>query len=287
MITFQNIILKLIKYWNKYGCTNIQSLDLEVGAATFHPNTFFGAIQKKDIFYSYIQLCRRAKDAKYGNLLSIKLSQYYQFQVINKPSLKNIKQIYVDSLIYLGIDINKNELKFIEDNWENSTLGAYGYGWEVWLNGVEISQFTYFQEMGNIICNPILVEITYGVERLLMHLQKILYINDLIWNIDSNNKIIRYYDIISKYEYYKSIYIFNKSNIKFLIKCINQYEEESLRLLKFKNPLWIISYENALKMVNYFNLLDCKNYFSDIERKNMILNIRNLFCLIAKISLKV
>ncbi len=280
MITFQNLIFKLYEYWTKFGFCNIQPIDLEVGAATFHPITFFSSIENKNSYYCFIQLCKRSVDSKFGNIFSMKLQQYYQFQVISKPSINNIQKIYINSLKYLGIDLNKNELKFVEDNWENYTLGACGYGWEVWLNGIEITQFTYFQKMANINCNPVILEITYGLERLSLFLQNILNIYDLIWS--NNVEIIKYKDIIKNYEIDKSLYNFYFSDIKFLINCINNYENESLRLLKIKKPLLIVSYEYALKMVNYFNLLDSRDYFSNIERKKYIFRIRNLFCKIAK-----
>ncbi len=285
MITFENLILKLSEYWSKMGSCNIQPIDIEVGAATFHPITFFSSISNKDIFYNYIQLCKRPVDSKFNNKFSLKLQQYYQYQVIIKPSLDNIQDIYINSLKYLGLNINKNEIKFIEDNWENPTLGAYGYGWEVWLNGLEITQFTYFQKMADINCLPVIVEITYGLERLCLLLQNIFSINDLIWN-KKDNKIIKYSNILYGLELDKSKYNLYYSDNNFLLNCINNYEKESLRLLKLKNPLLFVSYEYALKLVNYFNLLDCKNYLSEIERKRYILKIRKLFCKIAKYSLK-
>ncbi len=286
MVTFENLILMLSKYWSSLGSCNIQSIDIEVGAATFHPITFFSSIGCKKVFYNYVQLCKRPVDSKFNNnKYSLKLQQYYQYQVIIKPSICNIQDIYIDSLKYLGLDIKKNEIRFIEDNWENPTLGAYGYGWEVWLNGLEITQFTYFQKMAGINCLPVIVEITYGLERLCLFLQNIFSISDLIWKKIDNN-VIKYCDIINVFEIDKCKYNLYYSNYNFLLNCIKNYEKESLRLLKLKNPLLFVSYEYALKLVNYFNLLDCKNYLSEIERKRYILKIRKLFCKIAKYSLK-
>ncbi len=285
MITFEKLIFKLFKFWNKLGCCVVQPIDIEVGAATFHPITFFSSIKKNKIFYSYIQLCRRPVDSKFGNILSNKLSQYYQFQVIIKPSIINIQDMYINSLKYLGINFNKCELKFIEDNWENPTLGANGYGWEVWLDGIEVTQFTYFQKMANIDCVPVLVEITYGLERLSLYLQNINSIYNLIW-CRNKNIIIKYKDIILNNEFNKSIYNFYESNIDFLVKCMINYENESLRLLNIKKPLLIISYEYALKFVNIFNILDSKEYFSVYERKKYIIKIRDLFNKIAILKIR-
>ncbi len=285
MITFQNLILKLSEYWSSLGSCIVQPIDIEIGAATFHPITFFNSISNNNIFYNYIQLCKRPIDSKFNNKFSFKLQQYYQYQVILKPSLNNIQDMYINSLKYLGLDISKYEIKFIEDNWENPTLGAYGYGWEVWLNGLEITQFTYFQKIANINCLPVMVEIAYGLERLCLFLQNVFSISNLIWS-DLNGKIIKYIDIFNNIELDKSKYNLYYSDNIFLLNCINNYEKESLRLLKLKNPLIFVSYEYALKLVNYFNLLDAKNYLSDIERKRYILKIRSLFCKIAKCSIR-
>ncbi len=283
MITFKKLIFKLYKYWSNLGSCIIQPIDIEVGAATFHPITFFNCFNKKKSFYSYVQLCRRPNDGRYGNS-SNRLQQYYQFQVISKPFLKDIQNLYIKSLKYLNIDLNISELRFIEDNWENPTLGAYGIGWEVWLNGMEISQFTYFKKMGGFDCIPSLCEITYGLERISLYLQNVNHINNLIWDINVLKKI-KYIDILYNDEIDKSYYIFNNSNINFLLSCMNNYKNESLRLINLNKPLIKISYEFAIKMVYYFNLLDAKNYFSRIERQNNILCIREIFNKIANLYL--
>lgn len=282
MFTFQELILNLTKYWSGLGSCHVQSLDLEVGAGTFHPITFFNALKGNFAFYSYLQLCRRPLDSRYGDNF-YRLQQYYQFQVIIKPTLHNMQNIYLDSLKYIGIDLSKCDLRFVEDNWENPSLGIYGVGWEVWLNGMEISQFTYFQKMGGFNCIYIPCEITYGLERISLYLQNVNNINNLIWDINIFGKF-KYVDILDS-ELDKSYYIFNESNIDFLILCMNNYKNESLRLINLKKPLIKVAYEFAIKMVYYFNLLDAKNYFSKIERQDNILCIRNIFNKIANLYL--
>ncbi len=281
MLTFQNLILKLKEYWSNLGSCIIQPLDLEIGAGTFHPITFFNALKNDHVFFSYVQLCRRPLDGRYLNSL-YRLQQYYQFQVIIKPTLSNMQNLYLDSLKYIGIDLLKCDLRFMEDNWENPTLGVYGVGWEVWLNGVEITQFTYFQNISGFDCDPVLVEITYGLERLSLYLQNITNIYDLVWQKGFYGDI-KYRDIFFNSEKEKSLYNFSKSNTSFLLNCFVNYECEALRLISFKKPLILSSYEFVIKMVHFFNLLDAKNYFSNIERQNFILRIRNLFNKIAKI----
>ncbi len=281
MLTFQKLIFKLIKYWCNLGSCYIQSLDLEIGAGTFHPITFFNALKGKYSFFSYIQLCRRPLDSRYGNNFC-RLQQYYQFQVIIKPTILNMQNLYLNSLKFIGIDLSRCDLRFVEDNWENPSLGIYGVGWEIWLNGLEITQFTYFQNISGFDCNPVLGEITYGLERLSLFLQNVDSIYDLIWSKSLYNTI-KYRDIFLNSEKEKSWYNFNKSNINFLINSFLNYESEVIRLLSYKKPLIMISYEFIIKMVHCFNLLDTRNYFSSIERQNFILRIRNLFHKIAKI----
>ncbi len=283
MFTFQELIFNLSKYWSNLGSYVMYSLDIEIGAATFHPITFFNCLKGKDLFFYYIQLCRRPNDSFYGKS-SNKLQQYYQFQVIIKPFLGNVQKLYLNSLKYLGINLCINELRFIENNWKNPTLGAYGLGWEIWLNGMEISQFTYFQKIAGFNCIPVIVEITYGLERIALYLQNKDNIYDLIWDKNKNG-IIYYKDIFLKNEIEKSIYNLKFSDVNFLIYSINNYESEIIRLLSLDNPLIIISYEFAIKIVYYFNLLDARNYFSNIERQRFILRIRKLFFKIANIYL--
>ncbi len=281
MLTFEELILKLMKYWTSLGSCHIQSLDLEVGAGTFHPITFFNALKGNSVFFSYVQLCKRPLDSKYGDNF-YRLQQYYQFQVIVKPTIPNMQDIYLDSLKYIGINLSKCDLRFVEDNWENPSLGIYGIGWEIWLNGLEITQFTYFQNISGFDCNPVLGEITYGLERLALFLQNTNSIYSLVWSKNIYG-IVRYKDVLLNSEKEKSLYNFNKSNISFLINSFLNYESEVLRLISYKKPLLMSSYEFVIKMVHCFNLLDARNYFSNIERQNFILRIRNLFNKIAKI----
>ncbi len=278
MITFKKIVFNLFKYWFSLGSYIMYSYDVQMGAATFHPVTFFNSLNKKKVFYSYIQLCRRPNDISYNNNF-YKLQQYYQFQVIIKP-IEEIQNLYLNSLKYLGINLKKCDLRFIEDNWENTTLGAYGIGWEVWLDGMEISQITYFQNMAGFNCIPVIGEITYGLERICLYLQKINNIYDIIWD---KNKYgyVKYIDAMNIINFKNIIYDVNYLDINFLYNSMNNYRYESLRLLDIDNSLLILSYELAIKMVYYFNLLDSKNCFSKIERKKYILIIRNIFNKIA------
>ncbi len=278
MITFQKLIFKLYKYWSNLGSHIVNSFDIEVGAATFHPITFFNSLNNKEIFFSYIQLCRRPNDGCFGKS-KYKLQKYYQFQVIIRPT-DNIQNLYIDSLKYIGIDINNCDLRFIDDNWENPTIGAYGIGWEVWLNGMEITQFTYFQKMANFDCYPVLVEITYGLERICLYLQNVSSIYDIILD-KTKYSLLKYSDILRFNNFKNYILDFNILDKKFLFNIINSYKSESLRLLNFDKSYIFLSYELAVKMVYYFNLLDSKNYFSKIERQNYIFIIRNIFNKIA------
>ncbi|WDI78711.1 glycine--tRNA ligase subunit alpha [Candidatus Purcelliella pentastirinorum] len=272
--TFQKIIRLLQKYWSGYGCHIYQAIDIEVGAGTSHPLTCLKALGSDPFSAIYVQPSRRPNDGRYG-MKNNRLQHYYQLQVIIKPSPKNFQDLYINSLKFLKIDLNKNDLRFIEDNWENPTLGACGVGWEVWLNGMEISQFTYFQQVGCINCKPITGEITYGLERIAMHIQKIENIYNIIWDSNKFNKMT-YGEIFKRNEFEHSIYNFEYSNINFLINIFNQYKKEIDRLLKKKQLLIHPIYENILKIIHIFNLLDARNVISVIERQNHILCIRNL-----------
>ncbi|WP_115955861.1 glycine--tRNA ligase subunit alpha [Candidatus Purcelliella pentastirinorum] len=272
--TFQKIIYLLQQYWSEHGCHIYQAIDIEVGAGTSHPLTCLKALGTNPFSAVYVQPSRRPNDGRYG-MKNNRLQHYYQLQVIIKPSPRNFQDLYINSLKFLKIDLKNNDLRFIEDNWENPTLGACGIGWEIWLNGMEISQFTYFQQVGCINCKPITGEITYGLERIAMHVQEIENIYDIIWDNNKFNKIT-YGEIFKKNEFEYSIYNFEYSNIDFLINIFNQYEKEINRLLK-KNKLLIYPiYENILKIIHVFNLLDARNVISVIERQNYILCIRNL-----------
>ncbi|QJC35549.1 glycine--tRNA ligase subunit alpha [Enterobacteriaceae endosymbiont of Donacia sparganii] len=272
--TFQGMIFILQDYWAKQGCNIIQPIDIEVGAATSHPMTCLYSIGEKPIKLAYIQLSRRPSDGRYGNNPN-RLQQYYQFQVIIKPPPFNIQFLYLKSLEKLKLDLKNNDLRFIDDNWENPTLGAYGIGWEIWLNGMEITQFTYFQKMGGIKCNPITGEITYGLERLAMHIQNVKNIFDIIWNKNENNHIT-YGDIFHKNEIEQSIYNFKYIDINFLIYCFKHYEKEIDNLLKLKQPLIFPAYEKLLKASHCFNLLEARRFLSHTERQRYILKLRNM-----------
>ncbi len=284
MITFQKLIFVLQKYWSNVGSNIVQAFDIEVGAATFHPITFFNFFNDKKIFYSYVQLCRRPSDS-HMNINNDKLQQYYQFQVIIKPSVSNLQELFLNSLRYIGIDFNVCELRFIEDNWNNPTLGAYGVGWEIWLDGMEITQFTYLKQMAGIHCKYIFAEITYGLERLSLYLQKKNSIYDIIWDENDFFGVLKYGDIFLGNELEKSNYNLQSSDINFLFSSFNSYESQSKKLLSFDNFFLNQSYEFVVKMVNCFNLLDSRNCLSDIKRQNLILRTRNLFNRIASLYL--
>ncbi len=259
-------------------------LDLEIGAGTFHPITFFNAIQcKTRIFTSYIQWCKRPTDSRFY-LNYYKLPQYYQYQVIMKPSVNNMQMLYLSSLQYLGLDLNSNEIRFIEDNWENPTLGAYGSGWEIRLNGMEITQFTYFQQMAGLPCIPVMGEITYGIERLALCLQGKKNIFDLIWDKNING-YITYKKFFFQCNKENSDYNLRDADISYLLKILLLYEKESVRLLKLLVPLPLVAYNYALKIVHYFNILDARNFFSDLYKQHFMLRIRKLFLKIAVVYL--
>lgn len=280
ILTCCDLIEKLKKFWSKYGCIIIQPIDIPVGAGTFHQCTFFRSIDPKPLRMAYLQHSRRPTDGRYGNNPN-RLQQYYQFQVIMKPAPHNIQKIYLKSLNEINIDIQLNDIRFIEDDWENPTLGAWGIGWEVWLNGIEITQFTYFQKMGSLKCNPISVEITYGLERIAMNIQNKNNIYDIIW--DQNKKFTIYYkDLFQNNEIQQSLYNFQNSNIEILKILFNQHLFEAKRLISLKNPLIIPSYEHILYATHNFNLLDSRQIISSTERQKYILNIRSIITKIAK-----
>ncbi|CAL4319108.1 glycine--tRNA ligase subunit alpha [Buchnera aphidicola] len=281
--TFYEIIMNLKKFWNKHGCTILQPLDIPIGAGTFHHKTFFSCLGNKNVAYAYVQASRRPTDGRSGKNKN-RLQHYYQFQVIIKPAPENIQELYLKSLKIFNIKFENNDIKFIEDNWSNPTLGASGIGWEVWLNGIEITQFTYFQQIGAINCNPVSIEITYGLERLAMHIQNINNIYEIIWCNKKN--IVKYKDIFYKNEIEQSKYNLKKSNKKFLFQNFQSFYKESKRLLSQKKILLIPSYECILHAIHYFNLLDARNVLSSTERQNYIFKIRKITKKIAKIYYK-
>lgn len=278
--TIVGLIRTLEHYWENQGCIIVQPLDLEIGAGTSHPITFLKAIGPEPIAAAYTQSSRRPSDSRYTQNTN-RLQQYYQFQVIIKPSPNNILDLYLNSLNTIGINCAKNDVRFIEDNWENPTLGAYGLGWEVWLNGIEITQFTYFQKIGGLECYPITGEITYGIERLALFIQNINNVYDLVWSNRFNNNIT-YGDLYLQNELEQSAYNCEYANVDFLFIMFNQYENESKYLLHLNKPLPIPAYERVLKLIHIFNLLNSRKVISITERKNYILRIQKLSQKIAK-----
>ncbi|WP_343126626.1 glycine--tRNA ligase subunit alpha [Buchnera aphidicola] len=272
ILTFSKIIQKLQKFWNSQGCIILQPLDLNVGAGTFHPKTFFNVLNKNLIKLAYVQPTRRPSDGRYTKNPN-RLQHYYQFQVLLKPAPDNIQQIFLKSLKILNIDLKNNDIRFIEDNWENTTLGACGLGWEIWINGMEITQFTYFQQMGSLNCNPISVEITYGLERLALHIQNCTNIFEIIWDIYKNKKIT-YGNLFNLSETQHSLYNFEESNKKKLYKLYSLHMEISKNLNENKKKLIVPAYEHVLNAIHYFNLLECKKILSVIERTNYVSQIR-------------
>lgn len=278
--TFQGLILTLQDYWVHQGCTLLQSLDMEVGAGTSHPATCLRAIGPEPIATAYVQASRRPTDGRYGENPN-RLQHYYQFQVIIKPSPRDIQELYLGSLKELGIDLSVHDIRFVEDNWENPTLGAWGLGWEVWLNGMEVTQFTYFQQVGCLDCKPVTGEITYGLERLGMHIQGIDSVYDLVWS-DGLHGIITYGDMFYQNEVEQSTYNFAHTDIDFLFFSFEQYEKDTQSLLALEKPLPLPAYECVLKACHTFNLLESRKVISVTERQCYILRIRNLTKSVAK-----
>jgi glycyl-tRNA synthetase alpha chain len=266
--TFQEIILTLQNYWNNQGCAILQPVDLEVGAGTSHTATFLRAIGPEPWKAAYVQPSRRPKDGRYGENPN-RLQHYYQFQVVLKPSPDNILDLYLGSLSALGLDLQQNDIRFVEDDWENPTLGAWGLGWEVWLNGMEVTQFTYFQQVGGLDCKPVLGEITYGIERLAMYLQSCENVYDLMWTDH-----ITYGDVYHQNEVEQSTYNFEYSDSNWLFEQFQNYEAQATRLINI--PLALPAYEMVLKAAHTFNLLDARGSISVTERATYIARIRNL-----------
>ncbi|MBD3815941.1 MAG: glycine--tRNA ligase subunit alpha [Halothiobacillus sp.] len=270
--TFQGLILALSEFWANQGCAVLQPLDIEVGAGTFHPATFLRAIGPEPWRAAYVQPSRRPTDGRYGENPN-RLQHYYQFQVLLKPSPDNIQQLYLDSLALLGFDPLTHDIRFVEDNWESPTLGAWGLGWEVWLNGMEVTQFTYFQQIGGLDCRPVSGEITYGLERLSMYMQGVQSVYDLVWS-KSEAGIITYGDVYHQNEVEQSTYNFEQADTAFLFGLFDQAERESLRLVELGLPL--PAYEQVLKASHAFNLLDARRAISVTERQRFILRVRTL-----------
>jgi len=267
--TFQEIIMNLQKFWSKQGCVLLQPYDLEVGAGTFHPATTLRSLGPNPWKAAYVQPSRRPTDGRYGENPN-RLQHYYQFQVIIKPSPKNIKNIYLKSLSAIGIDIKKHDVRFIEDDWESPTLGAAGLGWEVWCDGMEITQFTYFQQMTGIDCKPVPVELTYGLERLCMFVQGKKNIFDIEWNSEG----VKYKDVFHQSEKEFSAYNFEHADTKILLSSFECAEKECKSLLNKK--LALPAYDQCLKASHIFNLLDARGVIGVAERANYIDRIRDL-----------
>ncbi|MEX0942876.1 MAG: glycine--tRNA ligase subunit alpha [Pseudomonadales bacterium] len=280
--TFQDLILTLQAFWAKQGCVLMQPYDMEVGAGTFHPATFLRAIGPESWKSAYVQPCRRPTDGRYGENPN-RYQYYYQFQVILKPSPDHIQALYLESLKHLGIDPTIHDIRFVEDNWESPTLGAWGLGWEVWMDGMEITQFTYFQQVGGLECYPVSGEITYGLERLALYLQGVEDFRELVWS-RNGNEVVTYADVFHQYEVEMSRYNFDESNIESLFSQFDLFESETTRLLAKGLPL--PAYEFVMKASHAFNLLDARHAISVTERQNYILRVRNLSRGVAKAYLQ-
>jgi|TARA_B110000240_G_scaffold197428_1_gene252621 glycyl-tRNA synthetase alpha chain len=276
--TFQNLILALQKYWSEQGCVLMQSYDQEMGAGTFHPATFLRSIGPENWRAAYVQPCRRPTDGRYGENPN-RYQYYYQFQVVMKPSPDNFQELYLDSLKALGIDPLVHDIRFVEDNWESPTLGAWGLGWEVWMDGMEITQFTYFQQVGGLECYPVMGEITYGLERLALYLQGVEDFKQLIWT-KTDNQTVTYADIFHQYEVEMSAFNFDHANIEGLLTQFDFFESEIERLLQA--GLSLPAYEYVLKASHAFNLLDSRHAISVTERQRFILRVRTLSREVAK-----
>ena len=275
-ISFQDTILNLQKYWSKKGCVILQPYDLEVGAGTFHPATTLRSLGSKPWKTAYVQPSRRPTDGRYGENPN-RLQHYYQFQVLIKPSPKDIKKMYLNSLSSVGIKYEEHDIRFVEDDWESPTLGAAGLGWEVWCDGMEVTQFTYFQQMAGMECNPISVEITYGLERLCMFIQGKKNVFDLIWNDEG----ILYKDVFHQAEKEFSAYNFEYANTDKLFKIFDMLEEEAKSLIEKKISL--PAYDQCLKSSHVFNILDARGVISVAQRAEYIARIRDLTREIGKI----
>ncbi len=270
--TFQDLILALQKYWAAQGCVILQPLDMEVGAGTFHTATFLRAIGPEPWSAAYVQPSRRPTDGRYGEN-PFRLQHYYQFQVVIKPSPLAIQDLYIGSLVALGFDPLVHDLRFVEDNWESPTLGAWGLGWEVWLNGMEVSQFTYFQQVGGLDCRPVTGEITYGLERLAMYLQGVESVYDLVW-ADGPLGRVTYRDVFHQNEVEQSAYDFEFADVAVLRRHFDEHEQACNDLLNAQ--LALPAYEQALKASHTFNLLDARRAISVTERQRYILRVRTL-----------
>jgi glycyl-tRNA synthetase alpha chain len=270
--TFQELIFALQRYWSEQGCVILQPYDMEVGAGTFHTATFLRAIGPEPWAAAYVQPSRRPTDGRYGDN-PFRLQHYYQFQVLIKPSPADILELYLGSLKAVGFDPLVNDIRFVEDNWESPTLGAWGLGWEVWLNGMEISQFTYFQQVGGLDCRPVSGEITYGLERLAMYLQDVESVFDIVWTVGPQGRVT-YRDVFHQNEVEQSKYNFEYADTAVLLRHFDEHEAACNALLAV--PLPLPAYEQVLKASHTFNLLDARRASSVTERARFILRVRTL-----------
>lgn len=271
-MSFQKLIMALQQYWSEQGAIILQPLDMPVGAGTFHPATFLRALGPEPWHAAYVQPSRRPTDGRYGENPN-RLQHYYQFQVVLKPSPDNIQQLYLDSLRYLGFDPLLHDIRFVEDNWESPTLGAWGLGWEVWMDGMEVTQFTYFQQAGGLECRPVTGELTYGLERLAMYIQAKDSVYDLLW-ANTLAGPVHYGDIYHQNEVEMSSYNFEQADTAMLFSHFNTFETEAMRLIERNLPL--AAYEMVLQTSHTFNLLEARHAISVTERQGYILRVRKL-----------
>jgi glycyl-tRNA synthetase alpha chain len=280
MLTFQQLILRLNEFWDRRGCVLLQPYDMEMGAGTFHTATFLRAIGPEPWNAAYVQPSRRPKDGRYGDNPN-RLQHYYQYQVVMKPSPPDIQQLYLDSLVALGVEPREHDIRFVEDDWESPTLGAWGLGWEVWLDGMEVTQFTYFQEVGSLACRPVLGEITYGLERLAMYLQGKESVFDLVWTAGNGAAPpVLYRDVYHQNEVEQSRYNFELADTALLLRHFGEFEGEARRLIAAQCVL--PAYEMVLRCSHAFNLLDARGAISVTERAAYIGRVRALARLVAQ-----
>ena len=273
-MTFQEIILTLQKFWGEKGCVIGNPYDVETGAGTFNPDTFLMSLGPEPWKVAYVEPSRRPKDGRYGENPN-RVYQHHQFQVIMKPSPENIQELYLESMMALGIDPKKHDIRFVEDNWESPTLGAWGLGWEVWLDGMEVTQFTYFQQVGGLECHPVTSEITYGLERLASYIQEVESVYDLVWTGD-----VKYGDIFTQPEYEHSKYAFEESNAELLMQLFTDFEKEATVLME--KGLVHPAYDYVLKCSHAFNLMDARGIISATDRAGFLGRIRKMARTIAK-----
>lgn len=282
MQTFQDLIATLLGFWSQQGCVVLQPFDLEVGAGTFHPATFLRAIGPEPWKAAYVQPSRRPTDGRYGDNPN-RLQHYYQMQVVLKPSPLDIQNLFLESLKTIGIHPLEDDVRFVEDNWESPTLGAWGLGWEVWLNGMEVAQFTYFQQVGGLACQPVTGELTYGLERLAMHVFGVDSVYELPW-AKNGARVVTYGDVFLQNEKEMSAYNFEHADVEMLFRHFDDYEQQATRLIELALPL--PAYEMVIKASHVFNLLDARHAISVTERQRYILRVRQLSRGVAEIYFK-